>query len=638
MSRHPQYNGIKFYGPRDYSYLIYKERAEKLLNEFDSKKQFKDINKVIELYNLYEIFDTKLIPYDIKNKYHKELKSIIGVCAKFFNNLSEHNFEEEFNNTAFNYIDDFWNLFETYKVYKNIESIAFQNFLRQNKLAIELVLRHRDIVKYYDDVIAEYLRNSDHTAEILSKKFLEKKLNNEHKIYLPLSLKTSEFDMILQNYIDSEDCDFGIAKIIAESQSSKECPLSDKLRLKANKKVQEYWNKQIDHDSIFEFGVVVQVKSNPDIKTIDSSDTRNPIITYDINWIKDNLDYPTLMNNFIYLFEFTDVECRCNFVAQPAERSLLTELGRKGTREYERDIAFSFEEMKSSAEMQMYVQILAQNNIKIENIIKWFFSEYLPAEFDVEGFVFNTPSDRCTTLEKNKMLLSELDGIVKQFNMYVRDGKIDRELLEMSSNPVSMSKIPSFIERKYVYANSNEIRNEMELILSDQSLLPYTKKYGEGYDNFLDLIKNQPVKREDYSDYVQPQLDFLENRGVISFGEDGIIDFNDLRTKILIRLYYRQVICGNYCGENIEYIDNLVKSGDLRYGSTLLSEPEQDYMDFMLNKSKFSNGYDLRNKYIHSTYPVDEKQQENDYYHILKIVIIFIIKINEEFCLRDTLE
>ena len=56
-------------------------------------------------------------------------------------------------------------------------------------------------------------------------------------------------------------------------------------------------------------------------------------------------------------------------------------------------------------------------------------------------------------------------------------------------------------------------------------------------------------------------------------------------------------------------------------------------MNYQLNKAKFSNGRDLRNKYAHSTYPSDENEQMHDYIELLKIMVLVIIKINEEFCL-----
>lgn len=57
----------------------------------------------------------------------------------------------------------------------------------------------------------------------------------------------------------------------------------------------------------------------------------------------------------------------------------------------------------------------------------------------------------------------------------------------------------------------------------------------------------------------------------------------------------------------------------MKFENTLFSKPEQDYLNFALNKSEFSNGWDLRNKYCHDTYTLDEKQQEQDYIELMKL-------------------
>ena len=69
----------------------------------------------------------------------------------------------------------------------------------------------------------------------------------------------------------------------------------------------------------------------------------------------------------------------------------------------------------------------------------------------------------------------------------------------------------------------------------------------------------------------------------------------------------------------------------------LFSKPEQDYLNYKLNKASYSNGLDLRNKYAHSTYTKNENTQYVDYINLLKIMILIITKINEEFCLRERL-
>lgn len=91
-----------------------------------------------------------------------------------------------------------------------------------------------------------------------------------------------------------------------------------------------------------------------------------------------------------------------------------------------------------------------------------------------------------------------------------------------------------------------------------------------------------------------------------------------------------------------EYIlkdaENALKNNKLLVENTLFSRPEQDYLDYLLNKHKFSNGLDLRNKYIHSTNSLDEKVHRDDYMRFLIVMAIIIIKINEEFCLKEKLK
>ena len=79
----------------------------------------------------------------------------------------------------------------------------------------------------------------------------------------------------------------------------------------------------------------------------------------------------------------------------------------------------------------------------------------------------------------------------------------------------------------------------------------------------------------------------------------------------------------------------MIQEGDLYYENTLFTKPEAAYLNYMLNKSEFSNGLDLRNKYVHSTYPIDKEIQYIDYAKLMKVTVLVIIKINEEFCLRE---
>ena len=83
-------------------------------------------------------------------------------------------------------------------------------------------------------------------------------------------------------------------------------------------------------------------------------------------------------------------------------------------------------------------------------------------------------------------------------------------------------------------------------------------------------------------------------------------------------------------------IHDLVQNGILRFESSLFSKPEQDYLNYCLNKSEFANSLDLRNMYGHGTQPFgDENVHHSNYIRFLKLFVLIIIKINDELCIKD---
>lgn len=82
----------------------------------------------------------------------------------------------------------------------------------------------------------------------------------------------------------------------------------------------------------------------------------------------------------------------------------------------------------------------------------------------------------------------------------------------------------------------------------------------------------------------------------------------------------------------------LSEKGWITFGDTLLSRPEQESFVYYLNRQAgFGNSLDLRSHYLHGT---EEDDPNNDSYHqqsrvrFLKLMMILIIKINDELCLR----
>lgn len=171
-------------------------------------------------------------------------------------------------------------------------------------------------------------------------------------------------------------------------------------------------------------------------------------------------------------------------------------------------------------------------------------------------------------------------------------------------------------------------------------MLSYVERIGSEYDNFFDLLRNEVVTISDYKDYHDQDIEWLIKNKYIELNSQGYIKICDInRIYILKYLYTNEVV--NYWRYPVELrdkLDDMGACGLIRFESSLFSRPEQDYINYYLNKSSFNNALDLRNRYSHGTQPSRDDSEdihEVNYMIFLRLFILVIIKINDEFCLYN---
>lgn len=635
-------SAIKYYGSNDWSVGHFLEQSEPIIRAFDAAKVYTDINDVIELYNIQQLMDSGVLltkwdaqTVELLKDTCKQFPAVIG---RFFSRINEENLASYFQSLNISYIDDFWTLFSKFKVFKRIQGSVFMTLLTEENASLHRVLEHKEIVKHYDSELASFMRTSDQTATLLMDHFLA---DGKKPYYFPASLQPEEYEGIFEDYINSDAPNPNYLALLADSQSSKECPFSTKLVQKAKRRhnaaVQKLFQEK---NSGFKFGVSVSFGDIDSHVKIENINDLTPQITFSTKWIQENLDYPTLLNNFRYLFEQVDGCWRSNLVSVKTQmRGLEKLIGIKGKKEYRFGTFFRFQDMSTLAQIRGYREVLSSYGVDIEDIFRWFFEEYLKGEFNAEGFSFRPSSTGTSFLEKCRNLASEMDGVLKQYRAFLEDGFIDRELFEMRSEHVVFSELPSFIPNKYAYSNSDDTEKELFFLYSDQSLLHYTEKTEAKYETIVDMLRAEDMTIEDFQYYQASAIQWLIARGSICEGDDHILKIDEDRVSLLKDLFDHDVICPSYYRQRRKSIlESMITNGDLRYESTLFSRPEQAYLNFQLNRAEFSNGLDLRNKYIHSSYSQDAQVQEQDYDRLLRIMALVVMKINEEFCLKYPVE
>ena len=636
-----RYNGVKFYSTTDLSCGYSLEKAETVFRTLHWKNESLDINHVIELFNIKQLFENNLRlnkwTDDDYDRYKSTTKDFDRIIAIFFANLNSSNFMPNFQDVSVEYIDDFWYLFSRFKVYERISNEDFAQAIDLPDVRIFSFLKQKDIVNYYGQTIAVFMVQSVQSAELLMSQFLEAHQASHVTHWFPKELTGKQKEEILLDYIRSGKANPNYLELIAKSQSTIELPLHDKTRLEAQKKYDDFVESHFSKNDGMSYGLEVTFSKTQKKEVLNTSTGIHELsISYSVKWIEDNLDYPTLLNNFIYLFGFVDGFFRSQFVSQPSHLSTLERvMGVKGKRDYVTGIQYSMMRMLFNAQMKCYCHELSRHEVRLELVFKWFFEFYLVDEFNGKGFTFIAPSDGTTDLEKCKLLASEIDSVLKQFTLFINEGCINRELFEMSSGQIKLENIPSFQHEKYTYPNNDVCNGCMFLLFSDQSGLAYTEKAQDNYKNLSLLLQSEAMNVDDFADYQKTEIDWLVKNRCLTIEDSGMLSLNTDKVSILKDLYYNQVSCLLYLGNNRTMLDDMKNSGEIKYETSLFSRPEQAYINYMLNKAEFSNGHDLRNKYIHGTHSLLPKDHESDYIELLKIMVLIVIKINEEFCNRQ---
>lgn len=631
---------VKYFSAVDMTCGYYLERAEIVIGQYNYEMDYSDINQIIEFYNIQCFFEKGIFLSRWSHEELKRYKEIVANFSKtigiFWSYIDESNLIEELELTEIEYIDDFWVLVDFYRVYERLTSRFFYDISHNKKFRITDVLLNKHIVNYFGKEIREYMLNEYECATLLLNQYATIRENKNKLYYFPSELIASDRENILVNYINNEYANPNYLKLIYESQSTKELPISDKTKLLAKRRYQKEIDKLFENSLGISYGTQAIFSKNQTEEKFIEYKNRELIASYSSVWISDNLDYPTLLNNFIYLFEFTDLQFRILHVNKMNHLGVFERtLGVKGRKEYFTGTAFK--QLQGLAMLQTlgYYAELKRNGVRLEDVLEWFFKVYLKDEFNAEGFILNLPSENATFLEKCRSIVSEIDSILKQFRLYVEDNIVDQELLQLSSEHILFRDIPSFLNNKYIYPRGDEYQTASFCLFSDQSTLHYIKGLERHYNSFFDLINNEKVKKENFAKYQISNLDWLFEHEYILYKDEGFITLRENKVWFLRELYDNEVINYYYVKKYNDIISNMEKQGLIEYSSSLFSKPEQDYFNYLFNKAEFSNGLDLRNRYVHGTQASDEKEQEQDYFTFLRVLVLIVIKINDEFCLAD---
>jgi hypothetical protein len=635
-------NKVVFHSKEDMAGGYNLQKGEHILKA-DTKSNYKDINEVLELYNIKKYIDNDLYlkswtQDDITN-FKQKATEYSKVVGQFMATIDDSNVVILYGNTLRNYVHSFWELVNNQNIFKRISKSNFTNILTNEPHLVHEILAHKGIVDYYDTEIKTFLLTYSQSAEILLSFYEVKDDFGKNQKYLPKSLNVEDKESILTNYLDSSDVNYNYIGLIQNVRNRNDFKVSDKTRLKAKRLHKSETEKFFAGNDGMRYGVSVSFPENA-TKIKDGIIDDNSVInySYSLDFIKKNNDPYLLFQNFIILFEYLDLQYRVNLVSKKNKMGVFERImGVHSQNEYRGGTEFNLLEMTSHIQVAGYYKVLLDTGISLENVLHQVFTSSFQEKYEFTNNArFSIPS-ATTYFEKVRLLAPEFESVLKQFKLFVEDGSIDFELLQISSNPTAIKDIPSLNKNKYIYFNEDnkEMVGCTNLFFSDQTSLAYVEPFKEKhYHTFFDLLANEQVKFSSYEEYLRPELNYLIDKGFINIDSDDFVQItNPARVIILKDLYINEVASFyRYSFELRQEAQQMEAEKIICFDSSLFSKPEQAYFNYFLNKSEFTNGLDLRNSYLHGTQANPEEIQKHEYAYFtyLKLLILTFLKIEDD--------
>lgn len=640
---------VKFYGIGDFSVGMYLDAAAELARNFKSGRTRYKIDDIIELYNVVLFIEngaySKRWGSVEKDRFFAVKPALYRAISNFFKGVNKKNALTKLKGVDALYVDDFLTLYIKHKIYAQISERQFRHILQANSIGAVMFVRNELAVDKYPDLARSLLMSNPNHAELIITKHTARSSSSGRIIHLPACLTISDKHQLLTNYIESSSPNINYLRLIAEAHGDDGLQIPDSMKLKASRMLESESERIFADNDGISFGYEVSFSESQSEDKIVSASDYDTSISFKKAWFEENLDFPTILNNFIYFFEYADRSMMITLASFKADLGIFERfMGVDSKTEYKKGAAFDGMDMLSNGEIMLYYEFLLQKDIRLEDVISWFFSTNVVEEFGIKGFHVAMPSRDSTYLEKCGRLFSIMESILKQYQYYVTEGEIDQGLVRISTGQIRYLEIPSLSSKKYIYAvkESSEIAQIMRLLFSDQSGLGYINET-KNADTFFDLLQANTVAWAEFLPHQIADLSVLKDARIIKAVGGKLAFRNISQIAALNYIFNREALNYHTMSDDIKKeIDSMIKKGYLEVGNTLLSATEADYFNYHLNKKYFGNGLDLKNLYSHDTPPIDSDGNAKIYKHHymigLKLIILLLIKLNDEFCAKGDLQ
>jgi len=628
---------IKYVPPLDLAYPYEIAKIPAFLDALADKTCPDDINNIIEYYNVVQYLNDGLSPLaldsDVDDHYSSFTPELYRKIGAFFKDIVSEDIDF-FKNTDPIYYEELFFLIEQQDLDKRVGIQPVIKLWKSIDGSPELLLSRKRLVRDYDSIFRELIITNGKFAECLISYHFSK--NRFEDIFLPKSLSDKDVLNIFKEYIQGDNPNLNYIKNIEDSKSHYGLIVDDKIKVLARRKKYEL------EEILFGTGghkrqyfTIVIIQDDLDYTQKILRGENGPECYYGSSFIDRAICDVDVLHIIMAGSGSLTSDCISVVTSSQNDEGLADHLMHQGNGEYKRNFAFQFYYQNLLNHVYEFEIYMNSKGIRFEDIFLKYFNNFIEENYNISDFSFTASTLSASYLEKCKHLFTELDSIIRQFKLYMEDGKIDQDLLSISSSPVGLYGLPSCTSHKYVEVNIESPLWEILMwLFSKESFLSVASK-GVHARNLGELLIENNLEFRDFHERQQERIEKLIDWGVLLVVDKYLKFRSKGLTYLLWQLYNVGALnYSHYDGELKLEIDKLVDRGWLVWKNSLLTSREEDFYSYHLNKQKYSNALELRNRYAHGVFNKEEKENDGLHYHnyiiILMLYIILINKIDDE--------
>jgi|GEM_PF-2571668 len=633
MSRRDQ---VVFFSKRDAIGPHMLGKAERLLDQPIDFSAL-DLNGLLEFHHIHQYFEQDLFLTHWTEvqiaRYKSIIKDAFATLRSYFLGLTADQLIAAAGMLSFDNRENFWQLYRYFELHKKHDRAVFTTILMAHPQHIRDILPLSQLVDYYNAELRAFLMSYGESAELLLGHY-EQKQDESSDYHFPKSLSDRDKEAIIETYLGSSEPNLNFIELAKNARAIK---LSPKVRLKAKKTAAAITSEILTDENSLRVGVAASLsKDQTEPVIFEQDDNGDTIAVYGAAYL-DKLQTPQqLFKVFCDLFLYTDEEGLISLVNKQAEMDTLEKIFMQGKNQYQKGILFERKSMLSLAQLGVFSHYLTHTGRSLEAVIEKFVHAFFDDKMGMSGLVFRMPAPELEPAEKIRLIAPEMDYLLRQFKNFVTDGAIDHELLHLDSGPVHFSELPSSIAKKYIYSSHETILLLQHWFFDENSILADRKDDIKNRQSVFHWLSSGKVMISDFEDYQLPYLHRIISDGFLYTDEAGAIQMVDpMMVFIAGKLRINGVISYWHISEIFRgALDRLVNEGLLQFSDRLLTTDEVSYLNYHLNMREFSDGKDLRNKYLHGSHDRDPERQKLDYLYFLRTLIVLLIKLRDDLLLK----